>query len=329
MPAARWSPSRRCMRSRTATANTCSITAGRMPSSGPAATTTLSSRSRCRSARCRGRACCAIPTPACRPRCSARRWRRPAANSTFSCVHVTFCSEAEWRALGEAGWLQRLGMQFHWDNAGYASFDDFLGALTSRKRKTIRRERRDAQAAGLTFLALRGAEITERALGRLLSRSITRPSIANGAALISPEQFFPLLSKRLGDARGADAGARTTASRWPARSTSPAAIRSMAATGVADRRLAVSAFRALLLSRDRLRDRQRAEAGRGRARRASTKSSAAICRSPPIRPTGSRIPGCAAPWRISSTRSGPRIEAEMAALAELSPFRCGSQTNEE
>ncbi|MBN8901295.1 MAG: N-acetyltransferase, partial [Rhodospirillales bacterium] len=71
----------------------------------------------------------------------------------LSSVHVTFCTEAEWEGLGEAGWLQRLGMQFHWENRGYATFDDFLGDLASRKRKVLRRERRDANAAGLTFLA--------------------------------------------------------------------------------------------------------------------------------------------------------------------------------
>ena len=69
--------------------------------------------------------------------------------------------KTEWQELGEAGWLQRLGMQFHWENAGYASFDDFLGALSSRKRKVLRRERRDANAAGLTFHALTGADMTE------------------------------------------------------------------------------------------------------------------------------------------------------------------------
>ena len=69
----------------------------------------------------------------------------------LSSVHATFCTEAEWTALGAAGWLQRLGMQFHWQNDGYASFDDFLAALSSRKRKVLRRERRDANAAGLAF----------------------------------------------------------------------------------------------------------------------------------------------------------------------------------
>ena len=48
----------------------------------------------------------------------------------LSSVHVTFCTEAEWATLGEAGWLQRLGMQFHWENAGYTSFEDFLATLS-------------------------------------------------------------------------------------------------------------------------------------------------------------------------------------------------------
>jgi uncharacterized protein len=78
----------------------------------------------------------------------------------LSSVHVTFCRDEEWEALGRAGWLQRIGTQFHWSNAGFASFDDFLGAMSSRKRKTIRRERRDAAGAGLSFRTLRGHEIT-------------------------------------------------------------------------------------------------------------------------------------------------------------------------
>ena len=80
----------------------------------------------------------------------------------LSSVHVTFCTQEEWNGLGEAGWLRRIGMQFHWENEGYSSFDDFLGTLSSRKRKVLRRERRDANAAGLTFHALSGSEITER-----------------------------------------------------------------------------------------------------------------------------------------------------------------------
>ena len=60
-----------------------------------------------------------------------------------SSVHVTFPTESDWNMLGEAGWLQRVGQQYHWENRGYGSFDDFLGDLNSRKRKSIRKERRE------------------------------------------------------------------------------------------------------------------------------------------------------------------------------------------
>ena len=58
-----------------------------------------------------------------------------------SSVHVTFMPEAEWAAIGGGPWLQRTDIQFHWHNAGYATFDDFLKSLSSQKRKNIRKER--------------------------------------------------------------------------------------------------------------------------------------------------------------------------------------------
>ncbi|MGQ2991879.1 MAG: GNAT family N-acetyltransferase [Brevundimonas sp.] len=77
-----------------------------------------------------------------------------------SSLHVNFPTETEWRAMGEAGMLLRQDMQFIWRNDGYATFDDFLAALSSNRRKTIRRERREANA-GLDIRVLTGAEITE------------------------------------------------------------------------------------------------------------------------------------------------------------------------
>jgi len=79
-----------------------------------------------------------------------------------SSLHVTFALEPEWRRFGEAGFLQRKGFQFHWNNNGYATFEDFLGALSSRKRKAIRKERREAVGAGLTIHRLTGAAIEAR-----------------------------------------------------------------------------------------------------------------------------------------------------------------------
>jgi uncharacterized protein len=76
-------------------------------------------------------------------------------------VHITFATEAEYRFLGELGFLQRTDQQFHWENAGYSSFDDFLAALASRKRKTIRRERQDALQNGIDVQWLTGSDLTE------------------------------------------------------------------------------------------------------------------------------------------------------------------------
>jgi hypothetical protein len=81
--------------------------------------------------------------------------------SELSSAHVTFLSEPEWRLLGQRGFLQRTDQQFHWQNAGYATFEEFLGALASRKRKAIRRERKDALAHGIELAWLTGADLTE------------------------------------------------------------------------------------------------------------------------------------------------------------------------
>jgi len=78
-----------------------------------------------------------------------------------SSVHVTFAPENEWRLLGELGFLQRNDQQFHWENANYTTFEDFLGALAARKRKAIRRERREALEHGIEVEWLTGSDLTE------------------------------------------------------------------------------------------------------------------------------------------------------------------------
>jgi len=67
----------------------------------------------------------------------------------------------EWDALGRLGFLQRIDQQFHWLNAPYATFDEFLASLSSRKRKAIRKERAAALADGITVEHLTGHEVTE------------------------------------------------------------------------------------------------------------------------------------------------------------------------
>ncbi len=77
-----------------------------------------------------------------------------------SSLHVTFCPEAERRCLAAAGLLERQGVQYHWRNRGYRSFDDFLGALKSSRRKTIRKERARVAEQGLNLEVLTGAALT-------------------------------------------------------------------------------------------------------------------------------------------------------------------------
>ena len=76
----------------------------------------------------------------------------------ISSAHVTFIDEAGAAECERRSWLMRHGVQYHWANRGYSTFDDFLGALRSSKRKVIRKERASARE-GLEFVTLRGSEI--------------------------------------------------------------------------------------------------------------------------------------------------------------------------
>ncbi len=77
----------------------------------------------------------------------------------LSSAHVTFCTEAEARRGAEAGFLHRVTEQFHWQDQGYGDFDGFLGALSSRKRKALRKERATANDFGGTIHMLTGDAI--------------------------------------------------------------------------------------------------------------------------------------------------------------------------
>jgi len=76
----------------------------------------------------------------------------------LSSAHATFIEPAQLPLFEQAGWLLRSDIQFHWENRGYESFEDFLAALSSRKRKAIRKERAKAQE-GIEIVALSGAQI--------------------------------------------------------------------------------------------------------------------------------------------------------------------------
>ncbi len=115
---------------------------------------------------------CAAPfTPVSGPRLLARSSaaraglaaaiRSVAQRMGASSAHVNFIGDEDARTLVAADYLPRKGEQYHWFNRGYTSFDDFLAALSSRKRKAIRRERKSALADGLVIRHLIGDDITE------------------------------------------------------------------------------------------------------------------------------------------------------------------------
>jgi predicted N-acyltransferase len=76
-----------------------------------------------------------------------------------SSLHILFPPELEAAQMAQAGMLIRRGVQFHWNNPGYASFNDFLAALAHDKRKKIRQERRKVSGAGIAFRRLTGGDI--------------------------------------------------------------------------------------------------------------------------------------------------------------------------
>jgi predicted N-acyltransferase len=118
--------------------------------------------------------------------------------SKASSVHVTFLTEAEWRFFGARGYLQRTHRQFHWENAEYGSFDGFLGALASRKRKTIRRERSEALADGITVHWLTGSDLTESAWDAFFQFYMHTGSRKWGRPYLT-RSFYSIVGEKMGD----------------------------------------------------------------------------------------------------------------------------------
>jgi uncharacterized protein len=113
-------------------------------------------------------------------------------------VHVTFAIEPEFHFLGERGFLQRTDQQFHWQNAGYDSFDHFLSALAARKRKTIRRERRDALANGVSVQWLSGRDLTEEVWDAFFAFYMETGSRKWGRPYLTRE-FYSLVGEKMRD----------------------------------------------------------------------------------------------------------------------------------
>src|SRR5579884_1511978 len=115
----------------------------------------------------------------------------------LSSAHITFADDAAIAEAQRHGWLIRDGVQYHWFNRGYSSFDDFLASLRHSKRKSIRKERRDA-CLGLDILTLRGDEIGSDDWDAMWSFYQDTGSRKWGRPYLTRE-FFDLIGERMGD----------------------------------------------------------------------------------------------------------------------------------
>lgn len=121
-----------------------------------------------------------------------------AENLGVSSVHITFAERGQWELLGELGFLQRTHKQFHWKNQGYGTFDEFLADLSSKKRKNIRRERRDALANGIEIEWVTGTDLTEAHWDAFYQFYIDTGSRKWGRPYLTRE-FFSIIGETMPD----------------------------------------------------------------------------------------------------------------------------------
>ena len=134
------------------------------------------------------------------PKDAAKRLLEAAAAAVdqlgCSSLHVTFMTEQEWQLAGQQGFLQRKDQQFHWQNRGYTSFEDFLGQLSSSKRKNLRKERAAVATTGIEFDWLTGGDLTENAWDHFFAFYMDTGSRKWGTPYLTRE-FFSVLGERL------------------------------------------------------------------------------------------------------------------------------------
>ena len=124
--------------------------------------------------------------------------RATQAASGVSSTHILYPPEDQVRELGEAGFMLRSGVQFHWLNAGYADFDAFLATLEQKKRKNIRAERRKVRDAGVLMRRVRGRDVSG-ADWRFFNRCYQRTYAAHHSTPYLNLDFFERIGRSMPD----------------------------------------------------------------------------------------------------------------------------------
>jgi len=113
----------------------------------------------------------------------------------FSSAHITFCSDFEAKNLSKIGFLHRIGEQFHWKNNNYKNFNDFLLSLSSRKRKTINKERTYIKNSKIEIIQKSGDNITSEDINNMFEFYINTTNKKWGSAYLNKKFFNLILNK--------------------------------------------------------------------------------------------------------------------------------------
>lgn len=115
-----------------------------------------------------------------------------------SSLHITFAVKEQWDLMGELGLLQRTHKQFHWQNRGYHTFDEFLADLSSKKRKNIKRERKGAIENDIQIECLTGSDIKEEHWDAFHTFYVDTGNRKWGTPYLT-RQFFSLIGQTMAD----------------------------------------------------------------------------------------------------------------------------------
>jgi uncharacterized protein len=123
----------------------------------------------------------------------ARALSKLCKENGLSSVHVNFCAPDEAEALREVGYLERLGYQYHWQNAGFQTFDDYLSQLKSKRRYAVRHERAALMAQEVSIQVHAGEEISDAMFGPMFKIYLSTIQKLYWGRQYLTREFFDLL----------------------------------------------------------------------------------------------------------------------------------------
>jgi len=117
-------------------------------------------------------------------------------DNKLSSVHVNFCEPDEAAALAPIGFMERLGYQYHWRNAGFATFDDYLNRLKHKRRTAVRHERGALEEQGVAIRVFAGEEIADKMFAEMFQIYLSTIEKLYWGRQYLTEDFFDIIRER-------------------------------------------------------------------------------------------------------------------------------------